>query len=57
MTMLNDEPINVGEGKLSLRVFNREPKATDSYFVRYETTDGQVHLTRPIYPLQIATRQ
>lgn len=50
MTMLNDEPINIGEGKLSLRVFNREPKATDSYFVRYETTDGQVHLTRPIYP-------
>jgi hypothetical protein len=50
MTMLNDEPINIAEGKLSLNVFNRDVRESDSYFVRYETTDGKVHLTPAIYP-------
>ena len=50
MTMMNDEPINIADGKLTLNVFNRDVREADSYFVRYETTDGKVHLTPAIYP-------
>ena len=50
MTMMNDLPLCIAEGKLRLNIFNRTPQVSDSFFVRYESADGEIHLTSPIYP-------
>ena len=50
MTLLNDTPICVSKAGLSLNMFNRTPRAEDSFFVRYECSDGSVYMTAPVWP-------
>ncbi|MBQ9774626.1 MAG: hypothetical protein IJW17_01170 [Lentisphaeria bacterium] len=50
MTMMNDEPLRISKGNLSLNLFHRVPRQEDSFFVRYEGCDGSVYMTTPVWP-------
>ena len=50
MTQRNDEPLNATSGNYSLSIFGDVPREFDSFYLRFETMDGKVWLSEPVYP-------
>lgn len=49
-TLFLDDPLGLSAGELSLSLFDGQVNDSDNFHCRYETADGKVHFTRPIWP-------
>ncbi len=49
-TLLTDQSLDMAEGSLAFSVFAPAPRNSDSYYVRYESMDGNVMFSVPIFP-------
>lgn len=50
MTLYERKPWNAARGEAALALFDRPPRSTDAFWVRFETADGRAAATRPIWP-------
>ncbi|MDR1281999.1 MAG: laminin G [Opitutaceae bacterium] len=49
-------PADTKKGAFRLSVLTREPRASDAFYVRYETADGRVSLSDVVYPFATKER-